>query len=81
MNGRNRSYIMGVVGGYLIYLAYQLYQDPEGGMSPAMRILFIILFGLIGIGLLGFAVILWKNGGKEKEKQEVPEEKQDSLKN
>lgn len=77
MNGKNRSYLMGIVGGYIIYLAYKLYQsmgDPEAGMSTGMRIFFIVFFTLAGIALLVYAVILWKNAGKENEKQESPED-------
>ena len=78
MNGKNRSYLMGVVGGYLIYQAYQIYQnmnDPDAGMSPAMRILIIILFTMIGLALIVYGVILWKKSDKEEEKEQPPEDK------
>lgn len=78
MNGKNRSYLMGVVGGYLIYQAYQIYQnmnDPDAGMSPAMRILVIILFTMIGLALIVYGVILWKKSDKEEEKEQPPEDK------
>ena len=86
MNGKNRSYLMGVVGGYLIYLAYTLYQsmgDPEAGMSPAMRIVFIVFFVLAGIALMVYAVILWRKAYLAEKNQKdapPPEENGDSLK-
>ena len=55
MFGKNRSYLMGIVGGYLIYIAYQLYNsmgDPDAGMSPPVRIIFIVFFTLAGIVML-----------------------------
>ena len=76
MNAKNRSYILGIAGGYLIYLAYQLFENwnnPDAGMSPGVRILFISLFVLLGIGLMIYAFRLWKAADREekenKEKQ------------
>ena len=82
-NGRNRSYIFGIVGAYLIYQAYQIYQnmdDPEAGMSRGLCIFFIVFFTLSAVALFVYAVRLWKASGKEKEKQQ-PEEDRDELKN
>ena len=85
MNGKNRSYLMGVVGGYLIYLAYQLFQsmgDPEAGMSPAARIIFIALFALSGIGLVIYAFRLWAAANREEKegKEEKQREDENNLK-
>lgn len=85
MVGKNRSYLMGIVGGYLIYIAYQLYKsmgDPDAGMSPPMRIVFIAFFTLAGIGLLVFAFRLWfaANKAEKEKKDEQPPENEDSLK-
>ena len=85
MNGKNRSYLLGVVGGYLLYLAYQLFRDrgmEDTTMTPAVRILFIVLFALTGIGLMVFAFRLWKTADrqeKETKESKAPEDRE-SLK-
>ncbi len=74
MFGKNRSYLMGIVGGYLIYLAYQLYEsigDPDTTMTMPMRIVFIALFVLIGIGLLIFAFRLWFAADREEKENKT----------
>ena len=85
MGEKNRSYLMGVVGGYLMYIAYELFAnrgDQNTTMSPTARILFIVFFTLVGIGLLVFAFRLWFAADKaEKEKKdEAPPENENSLK-
>ena len=78
MNGKNRSYVLGVAGGYLLYLDYQLYENrnnPEAGMSSAVRILFMILFLLAGIGLMVFAFRLWFKADREEREGKAKEEK------
>ena len=85
MFGKNRSYLMGIAGGYLIYIAYELFaniNDQNTTMSPAVRIAFIVFFILVGIGLLVFAFRLWLAADKaEKEKKdEQPSENENSLK-
>ena len=85
MFGKNRSYLMGIAGGYLIYIAYELFanrNDQNTTMSPAARIAFIVFFILVGIGLLVFAFRLWFAGNKaEKEKKdEQPPDNENSLK-
>lgn len=85
MMKKNRSYLMGIVGGYLIYLAYQLYEsigDTNTTMTMPVRIAFIAFFVLAGIGLLVFAFRLWFTTDKEEKenKPEQPPENEDSLK-
>lgn len=85
MKGKNRSYILGVAGGYLVYLAYQLYENfnnPDAGMAPAVRILFIALFVLIGIGLMVYAFLLWKKADREERenKEEQTPDDENALK-
>ena len=63
LNGKTRSTLYGVVGAYLVYLAYGLFKemaDPNTTMSPAMRVLFMALFALAGAGLVVYALLLWK---------------------
>ena len=82
----NRSMLMGVVGGYLVYLAYELgrdyINDVPTQMPKALTILVVILFGGIGAALLVFAWKLWKKGREGKEEDRVViEEEGDSAKN
>ena len=71
---------MGVVGGYLVYLAYQLVRDMINGvpstMPKALTILFAVLFTGAGGTLVVYAWILWKRGreAKEEDTVEIPED-------
>ena len=84
MNGeKTRSCLMGIVGGYLIYTAWQLYQgrnDPETTMTIGMMILFMALFVIAGAGLMVYAVILWKKGMAEDREEKQTKEEEDGLK-
>jgi len=74
---------MGIAGGYLIYLAYELYRgrsDTSSSMSPAVQVLFIVLFGILGAALIVYAVILWRRSRNPKEEQEAPKPDDNSLK-
>mgnify|MGYP007070072091 CR=1 FL=1 len=77
----NRSMLMGVVGGYLIYLAYELARDLIKGvpsqMSPALTMVVVILFGGIGAALLVYAWKLWKRGREGTEEDQVVIEAED----
>ena len=59
-----RSSIFAVVGGYLIYMAYEILRDMINDvpttMSRFLRILVIVLFTGMGITLLFFAWKFWK---------------------
>ncbi len=82
MNGKNRSYLLGIVGGYLIYLAWQLFDaraDTNTTMTPAARIAFIAFFVIAGVGLMVYAWRVWKKSAEEEEK-EKPKEDENSLK-
>ena len=60
----NRSLLFGVVGGYLIYLAYQLMKDMIDEIPSTMPkwliIVVSVLFAAIGVTLLVFAWKMWK---------------------
>lgn len=71
--GKTRSSLLGIVGAYLIYTAYELFQareDTNTTMTPAVRIIFMVLFAAAGIGLLVYAVRVWKRSAEEEEKQQ-----------
>lgn len=78
--GKNRSYLMGVVGGYVLYLAWQLFRDrndPDTTMALWLRILFMVFFAIAGIGLMIYAWRIWKIADKEEregKEEELPED-------
>lgn len=73
LENRNRALLLGVVGGYIIYLAYEMMRDELAGNSTMpmwVCILFVILMGGGGI----FALFLaWKTyRKKDTEEEEKP---------
>ena len=77
-NGKTRSTLLGIVGAYLIYLAWQLFEgrnDPDTTMTVIPRVLFIALFVFCGAALLVYAFRLWKQSDKQEQN-----EQDDSLK-
>ncbi len=79
---KTRISLIGIVGGYLIYLAYQLFEgwnDPDTTMSHPVMVLFISLFGIIGIVLLVYAFRRWKQSDREDAEKKRPED-EDALK-
>ena len=71
----NRSLLYGIVGGYLLYLAYELLQNRINNvpstMAPWLAILFIVLFTGIGITLLVYAWKIWKQGRVDQDQNPV----------
>ena len=51
---RTRFGLYMIVGAYLIYLAYQMYQNPDANSRSMVINVFMVLFLVIGIGLLIF---------------------------
>ena len=89
-SAKNRAALIGVVGGYLIYLAYSLLKSmidrEETTMAPAVSIIFIVFFTLAGGAALFFAVKLWLDARKEEkakviELEETPGESTDTENN
>ena len=71
----NRSMLYGVVGGYLLYLAYELVKNLIDDVSTTMpqwlQILAAVFFAAMGVLLLVFAVKIWKKGRQEPEEGRV----------
>lgn len=79
---KTRSSLLGIVAGYLLYLAYQLFQgrdDADTTMTPFARYAFIALFVIAGVSLIAYAWREWKRSGKE-EKKTPSDEEDNSLK-
>ena len=78
---RNSSVLVAVVGGYVLYLAYELLKSlinkEETTMAPAVSIIFIVFFALAGGAAIWYAWKLWMMGRKE-ERDKVVEIEDDS---
>ena len=83
-NGKTRASLLGIAGGYIAYLAFELFQkrnDAGSSMPPFVRILFIALFGICGIGLVVYAIRLWYKAARDGDEEEKePRENENSLK-
>ena len=78
-----RSSIFVIVGAYLIYLAYQLFEkrvDADPSMSPALRIVFIAFFGLAGVAVIVYALLVWKKSRGNNEQEQQCKDDEDTLK-
>lgn len=71
MKTKGRSIIYELAGVYLLYLAYQMFQNRAAsvGVEYGLVITFMILFLLLGLGLLtaGFLIVhkAWKEENKK----------------
>ena len=74
--------MFGIVGEYLVYLAYELFRDRnelDTSMSTPARFAFIALFVLSGAALFVYAFLIWKRALQE-EKEKKPPEDDSSMK-
>lgn len=82
-NERIHSTLLGVVGAYLIYLAYQLFEkraDADASMPPALRTVFIAFFGLAGAAVIVYAFLVWKKSRAEDEQEQQRKDDENTLK-
>lgn len=82
-NGKTRSSLLGVVGAYLLYTAWDLWQErgnTDTVMTVSARIVFIALFALAGAALLVYAVYVWKRSEDQKEENPRDRNDENSLK-
>ena len=82
-NERIHSTLLGVVGAYLIYLAYQLFEkraDADASMPPALRIVFIAFFSLAGAAVIVYAFLVWKKSRAEDEQEQQRKDDENTLK-
>ena len=79
---RTRFGLYMIVGAYLIYLAYQMYQNPDANSQSMVINVFMVLFLVIGIGLLIFGGwLLYQNVKHPQVDDTVQEEQEESIGN
>ena len=66
MKNRNtHAMLLALVGGYMLYTAWHLFDNMRSGaqeMAPALYIAVIALFALAGVGVFVYAFIVWRSG-------------------
>ena len=75
IQNRNRAMLLGVVGVYVIYLAYEIMRDGLAGktsMAMWLCVLCTVLMGCAGIAVLILAWKVYKT--KDAEEDEKPED-------
>lgn len=62
MNEKARAAVYAMAGGYLLYMAYQVFGSrmDHGGNEYTLMLIFSILFLIFGIGLIGFSIYMLK---------------------
>ena len=74
---RTRFGLYMIVGAYLIYLAYQMYQNPDANSQSMVINVFMVLFLVIGIGLLIFGGWLLYQNVKHPQGDDTAKEEQE----
>ena len=78
-----RSSLLALAGGYVLYLAYELYDSIRKGtdtMPRAVTILFIVFFAVAGIAVLVYAAQIWRRGKKDGgQEQRETEQREDEM--
>lgn len=70
---RARFAVYGLAGVYLLYLVYEMVQGlNQAGEEKNIMLIFSVLFGVIGVGLIGAAVYKsWQFAKEAKQEQEM----------
>ena len=74
VNPATHATLLALVGGYVVYLAYQMLQsrtDVEGDISPTLAILIAVFFALAGIGVIVYAVRMWLKDRRDKAEEQA----------
>ena len=74
---RTRFGLYMIVGAYLIYLAYHMYQNPDANSQSMVINVFMVLFLVIGIGLLIFGGWLLYQNVKHPQGDDTAKEEQE----
>ena len=73
MNEKTRSGLLALAGGYVLYLAWEMFADLRDGktdMGPGMAYAFIALFAVAGIAVITYAARIWYRSRKAGENDE-----------
>jgi len=73
-NNSTHATLLAVIGGYLIYMAYEMVQNTLTGkstMSMTTTVIAALIMALAGLGTIAYGVYTWRAGSKQ---QEAPSE-------
>ena len=78
-NNSSHATLIAVIGGYLIYMAYEMVQSTLTGkssMSMTVTVITALIMALAGLGTIGYGVYLWRAASKQQEEplQDVQED-------
>ncbi len=75
MNNRGRELFYVLGGGYLLYLAYKLLLTVKNQESdnPVLLLVFGVIFGIGGIGILIYTYRMYKNESRREQEGEHEE--------
>ena len=65
--------LLALVGGYILFIAWRLFDSMRSGageMSDALYILLTVFFALAGCGVLFYAFVTWRRADKAKKPEE-----------
>ena len=65
--------LLALVGGYILFIAWHLFDSMRSGageMSDALYILLTVFFALAGCGVLFYAFVTWRRADKAKKMEE-----------
>ena len=67
INPSMHAALLALVGGYMVYIAYQIFNKggAADGMSMPLAILFTVFFALAGVSVIAYAVRLWLKDRQE----------------
>ncbi len=81
MNNQMRSLFYGVIGGYLVYLAYDLLpgRNAMEGNNATLMMVCCVLFAIAGLVFIGLAVRLFKKVFIDKDENYLESEPEESA--
>lgn len=74
-NAQIRSSLLALAGGYVLYLAWEIYDSMRAGktsMPAGLAVFFILFFALAGAGVIFYAWKVWR--AEKKGEKEAPAE-------
>ncbi len=81
IQNRNRAMLLALVGGYVIYLAYEMVRDELAGVSSMAMWLCILLAVLMSAAGIAVLILAWKvYRTKEPEEEEKAPENPNAMK-